>query len=93
MSKDYNIFAIENCSGLDSILLEEAFVYLVNKESNFESVGQLDGNVEHICDNENCNLEDCSKDLIYAFLLKDLIDEAIKSGLLQKIPRKTRPKI
>lgn len=86
----YDVFAVENKSGLRPMFLQDSLVYVVKNPSDFDVIGELDGNQEHICDEKNCNLNDCSNDLLYAVSLKDLVDAAISSGLLQKLAKKTR---
>jgi len=92
----YDVFAVNDESGNDPTFWENGFVYVVKHGSEFNTISELDDCID-LVHNDICECEeeheDTHPDLIYAVSLKDLVNEAISSGLLQKLAKKTRFKL
>lgn len=89
----YDVLAVNDESGYEPTFWENGFVYVVKHGSEFKSISELDDCID-LAHNDICECkeehEDTHPDLIYAVSLKDLVDAAISSGLLQKLAKKTR---
>lgn len=87
----YDVFAVNDESGNDPTFWENGFVYVVKHDSPFLHISDLDNtqDIEFMSEGEE-EPHNAKEDLLYAVSLKDLVNEAISSGLLQKLAKKTR---
>jgi hypothetical protein len=91
MNKNLSVMAVCDESG-DATFWEDGFVYVTDSKKYDENIDADDLNISDLdnADKGIANEYSEHEALVYAVSLKDLVQAAIESGLMDKLQRKTR---